>query len=149
MTLDLERHRSLLGKEHQAGPFPIPRELVDGFCSVLGETNPLYIDEEAARRAGYRSVLAPPTLCTMFVRRALPADPSGDSFDLRTHTGQVLEPLAPIETNDVLTASSCLKEVYPKTGRTGTMVFMVWEVVFTNQRGERVARVQQSYATRA
>ena len=32
-------------------------------------------------------------------------------------------------------ASSHLKEVYPKTGRSGTMVFTVWETTFTNQDG--------------
>ena len=45
-------------------------------------------------------------------------------------------------------ASSHLKEVYPKTGRSGTMVFTVWETTFTNQDGLVVADVQESYASR-
>ena len=62
--------------------------------------------------------------------------------------GQVLESLAPIQAGDHLTSSSHLKEVYPKTGRTGTMVFIVWKTVFSNQRGESVAAVEESYAVR-
>ena len=31
------------------------------FAQVIGETDPIYSDESAARAAGYRSVLVPPT----------------------------------------------------------------------------------------
>jgi peptidyl-tRNA hydrolase len=41
-----------------------------------------------------------------------------------------------------------LKDVYAKTGRSGTMVFMVWETTFRNQKGDVVADVQESYAAR-
>ena len=68
MTLELEFDRSLLGKEHVAGPFQVTRELVHKFCNAIGETNPLHTDEAAARQAGYGGVLAPPTMCTIFVR---------------------------------------------------------------------------------
>jgi hypothetical protein len=60
----------------------------------------------------------------------------------------MVAPEADIIAGDSLSASTFLKEVYPKTGRTGTMVFMVWETVFTNQKGERVADVQESFAAR-
>ena len=62
-TPELDFDHSLLGKEHHAGPFQVTRELIDGFCTTLGETNPLYLDEEAARGAGYDTVLAPNSLC--------------------------------------------------------------------------------------
>ena len=32
------------------------------FAKAIGETRPEYVDEEAARAKGYRSLLAPPTL---------------------------------------------------------------------------------------
>lgn len=32
------------------------------FAKAIGETNPLYVDEAAAQRAGYRSLPVPPTL---------------------------------------------------------------------------------------
>jgi hydroxyacyl-ACP dehydratase HTD2-like protein with hotdog domain len=66
----------------------------------------------------------------------------------RVHAGQVLETLGPIQAGDTLSASSRLKDVYAKTGRTGTMVFIVWQTVFSNQRGEAVAAVEESYAAR-
>ena len=39
-------------------------------------------------------------------------------------------------------------ELYAKTGRTGTMVFVVWETTFSNQDGTVVAEVEESFARR-
>ena len=148
MTLQLEFDRSLLGKEHKAGPFPVTSELIRGYCEALGETNPLYTDEDAAKSAGYPSILAPPAMCAIFIRKVTIPDIKLNFGKTRFHAGQMMEPLAPIVAGDSLHATSFLKEVYPKTGRTGTMVFMVWETDFTNQRGEKVAAVQESFAAR-
>ena len=145
---ELEFDRSLLGKVHQAGPFEVTREIIRDFCSAIGESNPLYTDEEAARQAGYRAVLAPPTLCTIFFQGVTMPDISLKFGKTRFHAGQRVEPMAPILAGDSLMASAYLKDVYPKTGRSGMMVFMEWETTYTNQRGEKVATVQESYATR-
>ena len=147
-TPGLDFDHSLLGKEHHSGPFHVTRELIDGFCSTLGETNPLYLDDDAARGAGYDTVLAPNSLCTLFVHDVVLPDIKLNFGRGRVHAGQVLETLGPIQAGDSLTASSRLKDVYAKTGRTGTMVFIVWETVFSNQNGEAVAAVEESYAAR-
>jgi acyl dehydratase len=149
-TPELDFDRSLLGKEHHAGPFKVTRELIDGFCATLGETNPLYLDGEAARSAGYEDVLAPNSLCTLFVHDVVLPDINlnfGKGRG-RVHAGQVLETLGPIQAGDSLSSASRLKEVYAKTGRTGTMVFIVWQTVFSNQQGQAVAAVEESYAAR-
>ena len=148
MTLELEFDRSLLGVEHPAGPYEITSELIRDYCAAVGETNPLYTDESAARAAGYAGVVAPPILCTLLIRGRSMPDINLKFGRIRMHAGQRVEPLVPIVAGDVLTASSHLKEVYPKTGRSGTMVFIVWETTFTNQRAEKVAAVQESYAVR-
>ena len=58
------------------------------------------------------------------------------------------ETLAPILAGDSLTSATCLRDVYPKTGRSGTMVFLVWETTFTNQRGDKVAEVRESHVAK-
>ena len=148
MVLELDYDRSLLGKDHQAGPIEVTKELIQDFCKAIGETNPIYTDEEGARKAGYATIIAPPTLCTIFLRRVIIPDIRLNFGKARFHAGQMVEPIAPIMAGDSLMASSYLKEVYPKTGRSGTMVFIVWATTFTNQRGETVAEVQESYAAR-
>ena len=148
MALNLEYDRSLLGKEYKSGPFEITKELIRGFCNAIGDYNPIYTDEEAARKAGYGTIVAPPTLCTVLTRRARTPDIKLKFGKINFHAGQMVAPLAPILAGDSLTASSCLVDVYPKTGRSGTMVFIVWSTTFTNQTGDKVAAVRESSAVR-
>jgi len=148
MVMELEYDRSLYGKEHEAGPFEVTREMVRNFNRSTGETGPAFCDEAAAQAAGYRSIVAPPTLCTIFVRRVELPDINLKFGRMRFHAGQRVQARMPVVAGDFLTASSHLKEVYPKTGRSGTMVFIVWETTFRNQQGQVVADVQESYAVR-
>ena len=68
--------------------------------------------------------------------------------DVGFFAGQAIESHAPIRPGDTLNATTKLKEVYAKTGRTGTMVFVVWETTFSNQNGTVVAEVEESFARR-
>ena len=148
MVMELEYDRSLYGIEHEVGPFEVTQEIVSSFTSSIGETAPIFNDPAAAQAAGYPGIVAPPTLCTLFVRRVRLPDINLKFGRTRFHAGQRVQARAPICAGDHLTASSHLKEVYPKTGRSGTMVFIVWETTFRNQNGEVVADVQESYAVR-
>lgn len=148
MTMELEYNRALYGVEHQAGPFAITPELIQTFNRSIGETNPVFTDKAAAQSAGFADILAPPTFCTLLVRNVELPDIDLQFGRARFHAGQRVQSRAPIIAGDSLTASSHLKEVYPKTGRSGTMVFTVWETTFRNQDGVVVADVQESYASR-
>ena len=148
MVLELDYDRSLYGIEHQAGPFDVTADQIQAFSRSIGETNPIFTDEAAANGAGYDGVVAPPTFCTLMVHKVKLPDINLKFGRMRMHAGQRVQPRAPIVAGDQLTASSHLKDVYPKTGRSGTMVFIVWETTFRNQRGEVVADVQESFACR-
>lgn len=148
MTMELEYNRDLYGVEHQAGPFAITPELIQTFNRSIGETNPVFTNKVAAQSAGFADILAPPTFCTLLVRNVELPDIDLQFGRARFHAGQRVQSRAPIIAGDSLTASSHLKEVYPKTGRSGTMVFTVWETTFRNQDGVVVADVQESYASR-
>jgi acyl dehydratase len=148
MELKLEYDKSLYGVEHEAGPFEVTEELIKRYCIATDETNKIYIDSEEAKKAGFSGLVAPPTMCTMFVRHVKLPDIKLNFGKNRFHAGQRVSTRLPIIAGDFLNASSHLKEVYPKTGRSGTMVFIVWETTFTNQEGQIVADVQESFATR-
>ena len=148
MALELQYDQSLIGKEHHMGIYHVTKDLVIGLCAALNEKNPIYTDESESHKAGYAALLAPPYICALFRNRARVPDIKLNFGKTTVHAGQMLKPLAPILVGDVLTASTHLQEVYPKTGRTGTMVFIVWETIFTNQNGEQVAIDQESYAMR-
>ena len=148
MAMDLEYDCSLYDKELLAGPFEVTKGLVQAFSQSVGESNPVFVDEEAAKEAGYRGLVAPPTFCTVLVDRVSLPDINLNFGRMSMHAGQRVQPRAPIVAGDQLSASSHLKDVYAKTGRSGTMVFILWETTFRNQNGEVVADVQQSFARR-
>ena len=148
MAIDLEYDRSLYGKEHLAGPFEVTGELIRSFSQSVGETEPVFNDTASARAAGYRDIVAPPTFCTVLVHQVSLPDINLKFGRVQMHAGQRVQPKAMIVAGDLISASSHLKDVYPKTGRSGTMVFVVWETTFRNQNGEVVADVQESFARR-
>lgn len=148
MALELNYDRSLHEKEHRSGPFEVTAEMILAVNASLGEKGAAFVSDEGARDRGFRKMIAPPTLCSIFVREVQLPDVGIDFGKTQMHAGQRVQPIAPIHAGDQLTASSHLKEVYAKTGRSGTMVFIVWETTFCNQDGQVVAEVQESFARR-
>jgi acyl dehydratase len=145
--IDYEYDHSLYGVEHESGPFEVTPEIIAIYTRSIGEVNPICVDADAARSAGFADVVAPPTLCALFERGELP-DIKLQFGKRQFHGGQRVEPRATIVAGDELTASSHLKDVYTKTGRSGTMVHVVWETTFRNQDGVVVADVQRSQVVR-
>ena len=150
MTTDegINYDRGLLGKEFPIGTFEISREMILEFSRASGEVNPIYVDEDRARESEYGSIIAPPTFCNLFVNGGEKPDIKLDFGDIGFFAGQAIESLAPIRPGDTVGVTSRLKEVYAKTGRSGKMVFAVWETKFDNQHGETVALVDESYVRR-
>lgn len=148
MTMELNYDRSLHGKEHLAGPFEITPEMIQAVNVALGETGAAFNSDDGARDSGFRRMIAPPTMCSIFVREVQLPDVGVEFGRTQMHAGQRVQPVAPVYAGDFLTASSHLKDVYAKTGRSGTMVFIVWETTFRNQDGQVVAEVQESFARR-
>ena len=68
--------------------------------------------------------------------------------DVGLFASQAIESVSPIRPGDTLEAKTRLKDVYSKTGRSGKMVFVVWETSFTNQNGETAVLVRDSYLRR-
>lgn len=148
MTTPLNYDRSLHEKEHRAGPFEITAEMITSVNASLGEQGAAFTSDVGAQEQGFRGMIAPPTLCSIFVREVQLPDIGLEFGRVQMHAGQRVQPIAPIHAGDSITASSRLKDVYAKTGRSGTMVFVVWETTFRNQYGDVVAEVQESFARR-
>ncbi len=140
--------RSLLGVDHEIGSFPVTREMIAKFARSTGETNPLYLDEDAARETDYGGIVAPPTFCNMFVSGVTRPDIKLEFGDVSLFAGQAIETVGEVRPGDTLFAKTRLKDVYAKTGRSGKMVFQVWETSFANQNGDAVALVQESFVKR-
>jgi acyl dehydratase len=111
------------------------------FAKVVGLTDPIYTDEAAAKAAGYRGIVAPPT----FIFGA-PGD-SGETMKLIEtleidlgkvlHGEQRFDYHAPVCAGDTLRFQSKVSDIYDKKG--GALEFVVNDTRVTNQLGEHVA----------
>ena len=145
---DIKFDRSLLGVDHEIGSFPVTTEMIVRFARSTGESNPLYLDEEAGRESEHGSIIAPPTFCNMLVTGASRPDIKLEFGEVSLFAGQSIECIGAVRPRDTLNAKTRLKDVYAKTGRSGKMVFQVWETIFANQSGDTVALVQESFVKR-
>lgn len=136
--------RSYIGRTGAPVTMPVERGKIREFARAIKDDDPLYVDEEYARReAG--GIMPPVT----FLQTAAHWDDGAGRpplpFDLRRvlHGEQEYEFLRPIVAGDVLTAVSTIVDVYDKPGkRGGSMSFAVTETEYRNQRGELVARAR-------
>jgi len=58
-----------IGKAYPAVTYAVGREKVREYAWAVGETNPLYVDVDAARAAGYADVVAPPMFAVVYAGR--------------------------------------------------------------------------------
>ena len=129
-----------IGKRWPAADFEVDAERVTQYADAVGEANPVHHDAEAARKAGFRDLVAPPMFCVVYSAPAMgPAvlDPEvGINLAAMVHGGQEFTWGAPVCSGDEITTTARCNEIYEKNG----MGFYVFESVSTNQNGEEVVR---------
>ena len=129
-------------------PDEMGRSSLRQYALAIGDFNPFYSDREFAQAHGLRDVMAPPTLvCDTWQYVDSDMDDRGDLVgrgpirDLEgLRAGNEYEFFQPIHPDDVITAHWTVKDVYEKTGRTGSLIFQVIETSFYNQSEELLAR---------
>jgi len=129
-----------VGKEWPATTYQVGREKIREYATALGIDNPVHLDVEAAKSAGFRDVVAPPMFAVVYSAPALaPAmfDPEvGMNFATMVHGGQEFEWDEPACSGDVITTTAKCLEIYEKDGKG----FYVFESNAVNQDGGQVAR---------
>lgn len=127
-----------IGKTYPPSTYAVGREKVREYALAVGESDPLYLDVEAARAAGHRDVVAPPMFAVVYSAPALgPAifDPDlGIDFALLVHGGQEFRWGPLVVAGDEITTTVSVKDV----SRRDALGFFVFESVSTNQEGHTV-----------
>jgi acyl dehydratase len=129
-------------------PVDVSADRIQRFCAAVGEINPLYTDEQAAKAGPYGGIVAPPSFAVTFRngRHFFNYVPRFGRSGL--DAGKDVEFLAPIRPGDQIMLSSHVKEIYEKTGRSGSMVFVVVRSTVKNQNGEVVAHIDHRFMNR-
>jgi acyl dehydratase len=127
------------GKTYEPKVYAVGREKVREYANAVGETNPVHLDVEAARGAGYADVVAPPMFAVVYSAPAMaPAvlDPEvGINLAMMVHGGQEFEWGKPVVAGEEITTTASVKDISERDGKG----FYVFETVSTNQDGDTVA----------
>lgn len=107
---------SFVGRERTLpDPYQVSTGKIREFAAAIGDVNPLYVDDAAARRAGYPSVIAPPTFAIAVVAGAQDAvlfDPDlGLDFERVVHRDQQFVHHRPMHAGDTLTCTVLVQDI--------------------------------------
>jgi acyl dehydratase len=120
------------------------------FAKAIGETDPIYSDESAARAAGFRSLPMPPTF--LFCLEMEQPDPYRWFREMEIplpralHGGQAFQYHRFSFAGDVMTFNSEIVDIYDKKG--GELEFVVQDVSIINQHAEPVADFRRTVVIR-
>ena len=109
-------------------PFDVERGRLRFFAETIGLTDPVYVDIDAARRAGHRDLPAPPTFLGHSLELEIP-DPMewlavlGGDLTKTTHAEQAFVYHATAYAGDRLVLQRRIVDVYTKKG--GALEFVV------------------------
>ena len=120
------------------------------FAKATGETNRIYFDEEAARKAGLPGVLVPPTFFfCMDMDKDEPFDyiaAMGCDFGKMLHGEQIFTYHKPVYAGDTLDFDGQVTDIYDK--KNGALQFIVKDVKVSRQ-GEAVCDLRTVIVIRA
>lgn len=143
-SLISEELRKMVGRDFfKPLIFDIEKGAVLKFAQTVEDPNPLWQDEEYAKKTKYGDIVAPPLFLVGFglpewqeaqLKLPLPG------LNRVMAEGMDYEFLQPVRPGDKITVSAKLFEVSEKDTKLGKMVLFVGERTFTNQKGEVVAK---------
>jgi acyl dehydratase len=141
-------NQALVGKEYPPVRYEVGREKLREFAVAVGETDPIYHDEEAARAAGHPDIPAVPTFPTVLTMRASLAI-HGDSelgldYSRVVHGEQEFAYHRPIRAGDRLLAVAKVASAEPK----GRHELLTIQTEVTTEAGEAVCTVTATLLSR-
>ncbi|MDG2308914.1 MAG: MaoC family dehydratase N-terminal domain-containing protein [Candidatus Binatia bacterium] len=135
--------KSLIGEVYDRYTYEqIHAEDLIRYARTLGIDDPIYLDEEAAKAGPHGALIAFPTYVVklrggQWMPPEVMKHMTRDGFD----AGKDIELGVPIRAGDQVTAISRITEIYEKTGRSGSMWFVVFRQEIRNQNDELIANV--------
>jgi acyl dehydratase len=118
--------REFIGRTSEPVTLDVERGHIRRFCEAIGEDDPIYFDEQAARAAGYPAIPAPPT----FAAALRPNDArTGMDLDWKKilHGEQEFAYARPLYAGDRVTLVQRIADIYEKSGKAGAMDMLVLE----------------------
>ena len=142
-------NRDFIGRTAPPGdPVEVTRGDIKRFAAAIGDTNPAYVDPEAAKALGYTDVIAPPTFLIAAATGGggggFILDPElGLNYAMVVHGEQSFSFRRPVQAGDVLTMVQRIADIQDKGSN--ELMTLVTEVTCD---GELVATVTNTIVSR-
>jgi acyl dehydratase len=128
------------------------------YAIAVGDLNPIYFDDAAARAAGYPGIVAPPNYLTSVLGwQPGPAEPDllADGTEARILVPEIrglrlmggghdLTYGKPIVPGAIVTARRKLVDIYERKAKFGVLLFAVSDIVYTDQHGEHLVTCRET-----
>jgi acyl dehydratase len=148
--------RTWIGRSSELMPLPdeVAASDVRRYVEATGDRNPLWLDDEAARSAGYRGRLVPPMLVIDLVWRLKDTDagrmtdrvPLPANYIDTRNVETDMEWLEPVYTGDRISIRHRIRDIVARPGRRGLGVYITRETEYVRTDGRLVARMLQTVA---
>ncbi len=140
--------KTLIGRESEPTVVEVEKGVIRRFAEALGDANPIYTDEVAARAAGFAGLVAPPTFPAVLALN----ERFRHSLDLGTRSlllgEQAIDRGRPIVAGDRISVKSKVADVQERAGTSGAMDVLVIETEGRGVEGEVVFRSRETFILR-
>jgi acyl dehydratase len=138
--------RKQIGLQSEAHVVEVERGAIRRFAEAIGDPNPLFHDEAAARKTRFGGIIAPPTFCRS-LGAAIPEIKINMPQFRGLDGGSEWEYFEPIRPGDRIRVVTKIADIRESAGRLGAMVFITVETSYTNQH-DQLCAVQRSTVIR-
>ena len=133
-------NKALIGKETPTVVAEVLAEETIPFAKALGDLNPLYVDEEAAKKSRYGGLLAPPTFPVTLAAGNMDPDlffELGLNFASIVHGEQEFEYFKPLKVGQKIRIEGRVADITEKQGRSGILDVVVLETTGYDEAGDK------------
>jgi acyl dehydratase len=129
-------------------PYEVSRVKIADFADAIGEPSALCRDREAAVKAGYPDVIAPPTFAVIIDQRSIKAvvtDPGlGLDYSMVVHGEQSFSYSRPLHAGDVVVATTTIEAIRS----VGALSMLVTSTSIDTVEGEHVCTAKSNLVER-
>ncbi|MDP2719871.1 MAG: MaoC family dehydratase N-terminal domain-containing protein [Dehalococcoidia bacterium] len=138
-----EEMRKNIGVESEPITYEVEKGAINKLAEAIGDPNPLWRDEEYAKKGPYGGIVASPTFVI-----SLRHDPFMEkvkqmaSFKRIMNGGNDVEYFQPIRPGDIISVTGKIADIRERETKTGKMAFLTLELTYRNHKGDVAAKIK-------
>jgi acyl dehydratase len=138
----IERWKALAGERSEAVSNVVEKGAVRKFAEAIGDPNPLYVDEAAAKKSRYGGLIAPPTFPRTFEYGEIEGiGPPGQGL---IHGEHRIRYERPLRVGEEVLCYVVFKDYYEKESHGEPLGFVISERVGESSSGERIFTMEDT-----